>query len=88
MKTIRKNSKRGQYYIYLYQKAEAQSVEEFYKKPSSRKVQADYECQQQCYAEHGLHYRIISGNSFNFTAAWHTSEGLRVETSCESYIVK
>ena len=88
MKTIRKNSKKGQYYVRIYERAEAQSVKEFYKKPSSSKIQADYECQQQCQAENGERYRIISGNCFNFTAAWHTSKGLRVETANNSFIIK
>lgn len=88
MKTIRKNSKKGQYYNYLYQRAEAQSIKEFYKKPSAHKIQADNKCRQQCQAENGERYRIIGGNSFNFTVAWHTSKGLRVETASNSFIIK
>lgn len=88
MKTIRENSKRGQRYNYLYQRAEAQSVKEYYKKPSSCKIQADNECQRQCQAENGERYRIISGNSFSFTAAWRTSKDLRVETASNSFIIK
>ena len=88
MKTISKNSKMGQRYIYLYERAEAQNVREFYKKPSDRKIQACNECRQQCQAEQGLGYRIISGNNYYFTAAWRTSEGLRVETANNSFIIK
>lgn len=88
METIKKNSKRGQYYMLIYEMAKAQSVKEFYKKPSSRKIQADNECRQQCQAENGERYRIISGNNFSFTAAWHTSKGLRIETASNSFIIK
>ena len=88
MKTISENSRMGQRYIYLYERAKAQNVREFYKKPSDRKIQACDECQQQCQAENGERYRIIGGNCFNFTAAWRTSEGLRVETVCNSFIIK
>ena len=88
MKTISENSKMGQLYIYLYERAKAQNVREFYKKLSDRKIQACNECQQQCQAEQGLRYRIISGNCFCFTAAWRTSEGLRVETVGNSFIIK
>ena len=78
----------GQYYTYLYEKAKAQNVREFYKRPSDCKIQACNACQWQCQAEQGLHYRIISGNSYYFTAAWRTSEGLRVETAGNSFIIK
>lgn len=88
MKTIRKNSKRGQYYMYMYERTKAQSVEEYYKKPSSSKIQADSECRRQCQAENGERYRILSGNCFSFTAAWRTSKGLRVETASNSFIIK
>ena len=88
MKTISENSRMGQRYIYLYERAKAQNVREFYKKPSSRKIQACNECRWQCQAEQGLRYRIISSNGYYFTAAWRTSEGLRVETACNSFIIK
>ena len=88
MKTIRKNSKQGQYYVRMYERAEAQNVREFYKKPSDRKIEACNECRQQCQAEQGLRYRIISGSSHYFTAAWRTSEGLRVKTAYNSFIIK
>ena len=88
MKVIRKNSKRGKYYAYMYERATAQSVKEFYKKPSARKIQADYECQQQCRYEHGERYRIICGGIHYFTAAWRTPCGLMIETGHNSYIVK
>ena len=88
MKTISENSKMGQRYIYLYERAKAQNVREFYKKPSDRKIQACDECWRQCRAEQGLCYRIISGNCYYFTAAWRTSEGLRVETVGNSFIIK
>ena len=88
MKTISENSKMGQRYIYLYERAKAQNVREFYKKPSDRKIQACNKCRQQCQAEQGLRYRIIAGGCSFFTAAWRTSEGLRVETVGNSFIIK
>lgn len=88
MKTIRKNSKQGHHYVYMYERAEAQSVEEYYKKPSSRKIQADNECRQQCQTENGERYRIINGGPYYFTVAWRTSKGLRVETASNSFIIK
>ena len=78
----------GQYYIYLYERAKAQNVREFYKNLSDRKIQACNTCQRQCQAEQGLRYRIIGSNNFCFTAVWHTSEGLRVETVGNSFIIK
>ena len=87
MKRIKKSSKAGSLYLYRYEHAEATSVEQFYKRPSSAKVRVEKECLKKMFAENGEGYKILSGNIFKFTAAWRTAEGLRVETRENSFLV-
>lgn len=87
MKRIKKSSKAGSLYLYRYEHAEATSVEQFYKRPSSRKVRAEKECLKKMFTENGKGYKILSGNTFKFTAAWRTAEGLRVETGAKSFLI-
>lgn len=87
MKRIKKSSKAGSLYLYRYEHAEATSVEQFYKQPSSAKVRAEKECLKKMFTENGEGYKILSGNIFKFTAAWRTAEGLRVETRENSFLV-
>lgn len=88
MKTIDKNSKLGKCYLYAYEHSNMQNIYDAYKKPSSAKIQADKNCQRQCYVENGYAYRIISASHFIFTVAWQTAQGLRIETAYNSYIIK
>lgn len=87
MKTIKSTTRRGQYYIRMYNASEWFSVNDAYKNPSWRKVQADEHCQCLRALEKGEGYRIIAANTQAFTAAWRTKEGLRVETRSCSYII-
>lgn len=87
MKRIKKSSKAGSWYLYLYEHAKATSVKQFYKRPSSAKVAAEKECLCRMRQEHGEGYKILGGNLFLFIAAWRTAEGLRVETRVNSYLV-
>ena len=87
MKRIKKSSKVGSSYLYKYEHAEATSVEQFYNRPSSAKVYAEKECLKKMFTENGEGYKILSGNTFAFTAAWRTAEGLRVETYTNSFLI-
>lgn len=87
MKRIKESSKDGSRYLYAYEHAKATSVKQFYKQPSSAKVAAEEWCLCRMRQEHGEGYKILGGNSCSFTAAWRTSEGLRVETRTNSYLV-
>lgn len=87
MKRIKKSSKAGSLYLYKYERAEETSVKQFYKQPSSRKVSAEEECLQKMRQENGEGYKILGGDTFSFTAAWMTAEGLRVETAASSYLI-
>lgn len=87
MKRIKKSSKAGSWYLYMYEHAKATSIKQFYKQPSSAKVVAEEKCLCRMRQEHGEDYKILSGNLYSFTAAWRTTEGLRVETRINSYLV-
>ena len=87
MKRIKKSSKAGSLYLYMYEHAEATSVKQFYKQPSSAKVSAEKACLWKMMQEHGKDYKILSGNTYSFIAAWRTAEGLHVETKTNSYLV-
>ena len=88
MKIIGKNSKRGRHYLYAYEHSTMYSLFDAYKKPSSRKIQADKDCRSLYGKEQGYIYKIIAANTFTFTAAWRIPQGLRVETAYNSYIIK
>ena len=59
MKRIKKSSKIGTRYLYLYEHAKATSVKQFYKQPSSAKVWAEEECLRKMRQEHGEGYKIL-----------------------------
>ena len=87
MKRIKKTSKIGKYYLRLYEKAEATSVEQFYKQPSSAKLYTEKVLLWKMRREHGENYKVISGNSFCFTAAWMVADCLRVRTRDTTYLI-
>lgn len=87
MRTISKSSKKGQYYSRSYAKSQTFSVNTAYKSPSSKKIQAETLCMLEMAKERGRNYKVISSGCFNFTAAWETDKGLRIETRDNSYII-
>ena len=89
MQKIGRFSKRGEYYVYLYERSTMRTLFDAYKKPSDRKIQADRYCRNLCDEEQGYAYKIISANSFSFIAAWLTPAGdLRIKTPSNSYVIK
>ena len=87
MKRIRKETRVGACYLSMYKKALANSVTEFYKAPSALKKAAERALLSLLASERGHGYKIISGNSFYFTAAWQNADGLRIETAGNSYLI-
>lgn len=84
-KRIKEESKKGQMYIELFNKSRHFSVREFYNNPSSEKIAAENEILAKSELKA---YRVLSGNSFSFTAGWLDKEDrLHIETSCQSYII-
>lgn len=84
---LKKESKKGQMFLARYKRATAKSVKQFYKKPSANKIEIELGLRQIMQGEKGKGFKIISGNTFTFTAAWLTSKGLRVKTARDSYIL-
>ena len=84
-KIIKEESKKGQMYIELFNKSRHFSVREFYNNPSSEKIAAENKILQKSELKA---YRVLSGNSFSFTAGWLDKEDrLHIETSCQSYVI-
>lgn len=88
MKTINKNTKKGQAFIAMYNRATATSIYECYASPSTAKTRAEVWCRAQMCNENGNGFRILSYNTMKFTAAWMVGDVLRVETADNSYIVR
>lgn len=88
MKTINKNTKRGQRYIAMYNYSKMYNIYDAYSGPSSTKVNACDDCFNMCKKEGGKGFKIIAAGCQFFSVAWRVPEGLRVETWANSYIIK
>lgn len=96
MKTLNKNTKKAQQYINAYNHSTLHYLEDCYKSYSNDKRIAYNKCNQEFLKVYRAHVwehpysmgvRILSFNTFGFTCAWHTEEGLRVETPANSYLI-
>lgn len=92
MKHISKNSQKGMSYLHSFDVAVANNVnclEKVYGRFSASKAYAFIDCEKRRLNENATSAGyIIGANSSVFTYAFETSEGLRVETVCNSYIIK
>ena len=92
MKHISKNSQKGINYLHSFEVAKENNVntlEKVYGRYSTAKARAFYLCNLQRINENATSDGFIIGANCNvFTYAFETSEGLRVETACNSYIIK
>ena len=87
MKTINNNTKQAERYINAYKRSSIFDIYEAYDKPSTEKTRADYFCREQMQKEGGHGYKIISYNTFQFSAAWISGNSLRIETACNSFVI-
>lgn len=87
MKTVNNNTKRAERYINAYNRSDIYSLNQAYGKPSTEKTRADYSCRMMMQQEGGHGYKIISYNTFQFSAAWISGNSLRIETACNSFII-
>ena len=87
MKTVKSTTKKGQHFLSAYQSATIRSVKEYYKNASSAKVSAENSILRSICEAFKNTYRVISGNTCFFTAAYQTAEGLVVETCGNSYLI-
>ena len=91
MKHISKNSQKGMNYLHSFELAKAKNInclEKVYGRYSNAKARAFYLCDLQRIKENATSDGYIIGSNCNvFTYAFETSEGLRIETACNSYII-
>ena len=87
METIKHTTKTGRAYMERYNRANCETIFQAYKTPSTNKTRADYQCRQQMTKENGHGYKVISYNTFHFSVAWRTAQGLRIETPARSILV-
>lgn len=91
MKHISKNSQKGMNYLHSFEVAKAKNInclEKVYGRYSNAKARAFYLCGLQRIKENATSDGYIIGSNCNvFTYAFETSEGLRVETACNSFII-
>lgn len=88
MITIYAQTKKGQGYINAYNRSRNYSLSDCYDRPSTAKTWAEYYCRQQMQQEEGTGFKIVGYNCMQFSAGWQTAEGLRIETACNSYLIK
>ena len=87
MKSIKNTTKQAERYINAYNRSDIYSLNQAYGKPSTEKTRADYSCRMMMQQEGGHGYKIISYNTFQFSAAWISGNSLRIETACNSFII-
>lgn len=91
MLRISKTSQKGMNYLHSFEVAKAKNIdclEKVYGRYSTAKMCAFMNCEERRRNENAtsLGY-IIGANCMQFTYAFETSEGLRIETACNSYII-
>lgn len=87
MKRVKATTKQGQRFLSAYASATSHSVKEYYKKASSAKIGAENSILRSIGEAFKHTYRVISGNTCFFTAAYQSAEGLVIETPVNSYII-
>ena len=87
MKTINNKTKKAQAFINAYNRSNIFDLYEAYANPSTEKTSADYTCRMMMQEEGGHGYKIISYNTFQFSAAWIAGNALRIETAWNSFVI-
>lgn len=87
MKALNNTTKKAKGFINAYNRGKIFDIYGAYDKPSTEKTRADYFCREQMEKEGGHSYKIISYNTFQFTAAWTVGNSLRIETACNSFVI-
>ena len=89
---ISKNSQKGMNYLHSFEVAKSKDIntlEKVYGRYSTAKARAYMYCEKTRLNENATSAGyIIGSNCMQFTYAFETSEGLRVETACNTYIIK
>lgn len=87
MMTIKAATKKGQNMLQTANRFDGYTLNEVYGSYSVAKYQAFYDCLMKAQAENGKNFHICSHNTFGFSVAWETAEGVRIETPKSSYLI-
>lgn len=87
MKTLNNNTKQAERYINAYNRSDIYSLNQAYRRPSTRKTRADYNCRMMMQSEGGHGYKIIAHGSSFFTVAWISGNALRIKTAYNSLVI-
>lgn len=88
MQTINANTKRGAALVAAYNRSNNFTLSDCYGRFSHEKARAEKDCREKMTRENGHGFTITSYNTFGFSCGWKTADGLRIETPCNSYLVK
>ena len=88
MTTIKATTKKGENMLARANYNEGYYLHEVYSSHSQAKQNAWDYCLKKCNEENGYNFHITSHNTFGFSVAWETEEGVRIETPQNSYLIK
>ena len=88
MRVVKSSTALGKRLIAIAQNWEGTFLNQVYDKWSDAKQQAWDKCYEEyCNTDGAGLFSICTHNTFNFTCSWFTPEGLRLETSRNSYLI-
>lgn len=89
MRVVNASTSLGKSLIEIGQKFDGIFLHQVYGKYSTAKQKAWDKCYDEyCNTKGAYGFSICSHNSFSFTCSWFTPEGMRLETSKNSYLVE
>lgn len=88
MRIIKKETRQGQNMRARASVFEGYDIRDVYDNPSPAKVFSFNECRAMCEREGGWGFHICSHNTFSYSVAWATPDGMRIETANNSYLVR
>lgn len=85
---LNKTTKKAKHFINEYNNSYYYSVRDFYKTCSWEKINAENRIKSTMLENGGYGYRILSGNSFNFTCSYKINNTLIIETSANTFEIE
>lgn len=88
MRVVKASTALGKRLLETGQKWQGTFLNQVYDKWSYEKEQAWNKCYEEyCNTDGAEQFGICTHNNFNFTVSWFTPQGMRLETSKNSYLV-
>lgn len=89
MKEINQYTKKGQELLALARRNEGFALSDVYVKPCYSKRLAYEGCFREAFEDGDIRtFRICSHNTFSFTCAWDSKDGVRYSTAQNDYLIK